>query len=134
MSDIDVLLPDIGSISLSTGTVLEFHKFKWKQTKEVLALLQKYFGVVTNPSEENIRILAAGFGEAFTKDIEILVAIVTRKTPEEIQVILDELYVDEVISIFTKTVEVNINFFKGQLTPIFKKPVEETTGDSSSPD
>lgn len=128
-SDIDVLIPDIGSITLSTGISLEFHKFKWKQTKEVLALLQKYFGVVTNPSEENIRILASGFGEAFAKDIEILVAIVTGKAPEEVQVILDDLYVDEVISLFMKTVEVNISFFKEQFTPILQKPVEAMTGE-----
>jgi hypothetical protein len=133
MSDLDVLIPDIGSIELSTGIVLDFHKFKWKQTKEVLVLLQKYFGVVTNPSDENIRILAAGFGEAFAKDIEILVAIVTGKTPEEIQGILDDLYVDEVISVFMRTVEVNINFFKEQFTPILQKPVEEKTGELSSP-
>lgn len=128
-SDLDILIPDIGSIELSTGTILEFHKFKWRQTKEVLALLQKYFGVVTNPSDENIRILASGFGEAFAKDIEILVAIATGKLPEEIQVILDDLGVDEVISVFAKTIEINVNFFKQQLAPILQKPVEVTTGE-----
>lgn len=128
-SDLDVLIPDIGSIELSTGTILEFHKFKWRQTKEVLALLQKYFGVVTNPSDENIRILASGFGEAFAKDVEILVAIATGKLPEEIQAILDDLGVDEVISVFSKAIEINVNFFKQQLAPILQKPVEEKTGE-----
>jgi hypothetical protein len=127
-SDIDVLIPDIGSVELSTGAILEFHKLKWKQTKEVLALLQKYFAIITNPSDENMRILAAGFGEAFAKDLEILVAIGTNKAHEEIQLLLDDLYDDEVISLFKKVVEVNVNFFKAQFTPILQKPVEETIG------
>lgn len=129
MSDLDVLIPDVGSVTLSTGISLEFHKFKWSQTKQVLVLLQKYFGIITNPSEENIRILAAGFGEQFSKDIELLAAIVTGKAPEEIEAILNDLYVDEVISLFMKIVEINISFFRGQFTPILQKPPEETTGE-----
>ena len=129
VTDIDVLIPDVPTFSTSTGLVLEFHKFKWKETKQILKLLQKYFRVVADPSEENIRYFAAGLGEEVANDIAQFISILVRKTPEETTAILDELYIDEVLSIFVKSIQVNVNFFKEQLKVLIPaEPVEAKTG------
>lgn len=126
VSQIEILIPESKIVTTSQGEV-KFRKFKFSELGQVLKLMQKYFRVITEATESNIALFASALGEEAATDIAEFISIFTGKKKD----FLDELYADEVFTLFITCIKVNINFLKGlyekEMKPI--NPQVETTGD-----